>query len=62
MKAILLLPILVENLFRAYILPRFIFIAGYAPQSELVREADQQARNAARLADYYTKKALWGVK
>ena len=43
-------------------LPRELFIRLYKPSTEAEREVSSAIRNAARLADYHAKKALWGVK
>lgn len=59
MKVLFFLPLLIENFFRSMLLPRFLFLGTYAPSCEEVREADEQARNAIRKADYHAKKALW---
>ena len=57
MKAIIYLPTLIVNAL-SLLLPRWLFLTTYAPQSEPVRIADEQARNALRRADYYAKRAL----
>lgn len=58
MKAIFWLPTMFVDLLRVWLLPRWLFLATYKSQSEQLREAEQQVRNATRLVEYYTKKAL----
>lgn len=57
MKTLIYFPTLVIDFIRAQLIPNWIFIPTYAQSSEEVRRVEEQARNAARLVDYYIKRS-----
>lgn len=60
MKALVYLPTLLVNLMRAWLLPRWLFVATYAPQGDDVRQAEMQIKNAVHRAEYYTRRMMYG--